>query len=318
MTKREQFIAALERKPITGRVPTFELVFFLTMEAFKKVHPTARYFGQWDQMSAKEKQLQQEDIADTYIEIARRYNHNAIFVQPSVGSFEEIVRLLTIIREKTGDEYYLTMHGDPTFAIPNGNDMTEFAVGFYEEPEKMHEIARKNVDGCKEFAESLAKIGGLLDGFTMCSDYCFNVNPFFNASMFGEFISPYLQEICTAYRDMRFYTIKHTDGNIMPIVDQMVQCGPDALHSLDPQGGVNLAKVKAMYGDKVCLVGNVNCGLLQTGTNEEVEADVRRSLREGMPGYGYIFSTSNCVYTGLQLERYELINKIWFEEGIYR
>jgi len=33
MTPREKFIAALERRPITGRVPHFELVFFLTMHA---------------------------------------------------------------------------------------------------------------------------------------------------------------------------------------------------------------------------------------------------------------------------------------------
>lgn len=48
----------------------------------------------------------------------------------------------------------------------------------------------------------------------------------------------------------------------MPILDQMVECGPDALHSLDPQGGVSLKKVKEMVGDKVALCGNVNCGLL--------------------------------------------------------
>ncbi len=43
---------------------------------------------------------------------------------------------------------------------------------------------------------------------------------------------------------MGYYTIKHTDGNIMPILDQMVECGPDALHSLDPQGGAVLSEVK--------------------------------------------------------------------------
>jgi len=35
-------------------------------------------------------------------------------------------------------------------------------------------------------------------------------------------------------------------------------------------------------------------------------------------GAGYIFCTSNCAYTGLPLERYELMNKIWREEGIYQ
>ena len=42
MTPRARFTAALERKPITGLVPHFELVFFLTMEAFGKVHPSHR------------------------------------------------------------------------------------------------------------------------------------------------------------------------------------------------------------------------------------------------------------------------------------
>jgi hypothetical protein len=127
-----------------------------------------------------------------------------------------------------------------------------------------------------------------------------------------------LDRVLKEYRDMGFYSIKHTDGNIMPILEQMVQCGPDALHSLDPQGGVSLKEVKKLCGDRVALCGNVNCGLLQTGTDEQVIADVRRALSEGMDGYGYIFCTSNCAYTGLPLERYELIHKIWREEGIYR
>ena len=41
MTPREKFIMALEGKQPPGRVPHFELVFFLTMEAFGRVHPIA-------------------------------------------------------------------------------------------------------------------------------------------------------------------------------------------------------------------------------------------------------------------------------------
>jgi uroporphyrinogen decarboxylase len=45
MTPREKFIASLERRPILGLVPHFELVFYLTMEAFGKVHPLQRNYG---------------------------------------------------------------------------------------------------------------------------------------------------------------------------------------------------------------------------------------------------------------------------------
>jgi hypothetical protein len=39
VTPRESFLRALERRPHVGRVPTFEHVFFLTMDAFGRVHP---------------------------------------------------------------------------------------------------------------------------------------------------------------------------------------------------------------------------------------------------------------------------------------
>lgn len=318
MTPRERFIRALRREPLTGLVPHFELVFFLTMEAFGKVHPSHRRYDQWYQMTARERELHLADMADLYIRTAETYGHSAIFVHPNPGGEEDTVRLLELIRERTGDTYYLTMHGDPTFAIPEGDAMMEFTTRLFEESEKVKEEAESRLADAVASAERLVtRHPGLLDGYTLCSDYCFNVNPFFSPAMFEEFIAPYLQRVIDAYHAMGLYTIKHTDGNIMPILEQMVECGPDALHSLDPQGGVSIPEVRRITKGRVALCGNVNCGLLQTGTDEECIADVRRSLREGMAEPGYIFCTSNCAYTGMPLERYELMNRIWREEGIY-
>ncbi len=317
MTEKERFIKALKREPLTGHVPTFELVFYLTLEAVGKVHPDHRRYGQWSQMSESEKKLQISDMADSYLLVAEKYHHSAIFIHPNPGDFKNTVRLLETIREKSGDKYFLMMHGDPTYSMPNGDNMEEFTDKLYNDGESLKNNAELQLLYFMNLAEKMTKYPGLLDGFALCSDYCFNVNPFFTPEMFGEFITPYLKRVLDAYRSMGYYSIKHTDGNIMPIADQMVQCGPDALHSLDPQGGVDLKEMRRLYADKVCLIGNVNCGLLQTGSEEECIADVRRALRDGMAGYGYVFSTSNCAYTGLSLDRYELMNRIWWEEGVY-
>jgi uroporphyrinogen decarboxylase len=122
-------------------------------------------------------------------------------------------------------------------------------------------------------AEIIAKHGGL-DGLALCTDYCFNTGPFLNPNRFSEFVTPYLAQLIQGYRDLGFYTIKHTDGNIMPIIDQLVQCHPHALHSLDPQAGVNIAEVKRRYGDQVCLIGNVNCGLMDMRFSMECQGEV--------------------------------------------
>ena len=317
MTPRERFIAALERRPLVGRLPHFELVFYLTMEVFGRVHPSHRFYSQWDQMSETERQFHRLDIADLFIATAERFEHSAIFLHPNPGREEEAFRLIDLVREKSGDTYFLMLHGDATYGVPSGGQMVEFAAQVYEQPEKVKAEAQERVVRALERAERLARHGGL-DGFALCGDYCFNTGPFLPPDLFAEFVTPFLVELTQGYRDMGFYVIKHTDGNIMPILDQLMASRPHALHSLDPQGGVDIAEVKRLVGDQVCLIGNVNCGLLETGTDEECVESVRYALRHGMPGGGYIFSTSNCIYTGMRLSRYELMLDVWGREGNYK
>ncbi len=315
MTPRERFIAALERRPIPGRVPHFELVFFLTMEAFGKVHPSHRYYDQWQQMSETERRLHRRDMAQLFVDTAERFEHDAIFVHPNPGGADEEIRLLDEIRDIEGGKYFLMMHGDPTFGIPNGAQMEEMSVSMNEEPTRVEADAQRSVDWHLKRADRL-KEHGALDGFALCSDYCFNTGSFLPMPWFDRFITPYLNQSVKEYRDRGFYVIKHTDGNIMPILDRLVGSNPHALHSLDPQGGVDIAEVVRLVGDQVCVCGNVDCGLLQTGTDEECIGSARYALQSGMRAPGYIFSTSNCIYTGMSLDRYELVRQVWRHEGI--
>jgi len=78
-----------------------------------------------------------------------------------------------------------------------------------------------------------------------------------------------------------------------------------------------MAEIKRLFGNKFCLIGNLNCGVLQTGTDEEVIESVRYALQNGMTGGGYIFSTSNYIYTGMRLCRYNLMLNIWRKDGNY-
>lgn len=321
-TPRERFINALTLGQPAGRVPHFELVFFLTMEAFGKVHPSHRSYAQWNQMEEKERQLHREDMADIYIATAERFEHDAIFIHPNPDTIEETILLIEAIRRKTGDRYFIMRHGDATFSLPDGTHMQEFSYRIQDDRAGLKAEARQMVAdavrAAERYANWKAKTGHAgLDGFALCADYCYNTGPFLSPRLFSELVTPYLEQLVRAYRELGFYVIKHTDGNIMPILDQLVQTHPHALHSLDPQGGIDIAEVKRLYGDQLCLIGNVNCGKLDTGSDAEVIASVRYALQSGMPGGGYVFSTSNCIYTGMRLERYDLMLESWRKEGNY-
>jgi len=316
MTPRERFIAALEGEGLTGRVPHFELVFYLTMEAFGRVHPDHRNYSQWVQMTDDERRVHIRDMAEIFVMTADRFDHSGILLHSVLNGQEDEFRLIDEVRRLSGDKYCLMVHGDATYGIPSGQDMTEFCGQLADDPDKAKDDCRRRVDEYLARAERLKANGGI-DGFCLCSDYCFNTGPFFSPEWFDDFITPYLIDLVAGYRRQDFYVIKHTDGNIMPVLDRLIQAGPHALHSLDPQGGVDIAEVKKRVGEKITLIGNVNCGLLDTGTDDQCVESARYALKHGMPGGRYIFSTSNCIYTGMRPERYELILDVWRKEGNY-
>ena len=105
----------------------------------------------------KERQLHRIDMAESVIATAERYEHSAIFLHPNPDNVEETERLVDLVREKTGDRYFLMRHGDATFPIPAGDDMLDFVYRLADEPEKVKQEAQDRVDRALERAEQLSK-----------------------------------------------------------------------------------------------------------------------------------------------------------------
>jgi uroporphyrinogen decarboxylase len=112
------------------------------------------------------------------------------------------------------------------------------------------------------------------------------------------------------------YAVKHTDGDIMPILDQLASTGIDALHSLDPMAGVDIAEVRRRVGPRLCLIGNVNCAWVQAGTREQIRDSALYCLRHGgVDGGAYVYSTSNCIFRGVPMENYLYMLELREEYG---
>jgi uroporphyrinogen decarboxylase len=80
---------------------------------------------------------------------------------------------------------------------------------------------------------------------------------------------------------------------------------------------MDMAVIKQRAGDRVCLLGGVQCSLLQTGTEAEIIEQCKYVLRHGLPGGGYIYGTTNVASKGLPLERYQLILELRDRYGRY-
>ena len=301
MTPKERAIIALEgRTP--DMVPHFELEFQLTEEYFGKEFSTRE---EWERGASKQGDLLRRDAA-LFVEVADAFDYCAILYshvhRPSEADY---VEGLCALREADGGRRLILAHGDSTMVIPDGEHMVEASIDLFERALETKAREDRRVDEALERGRRLIEAGA--DGFALCSDYCFNSGPFLSPAMFAEFVTPYLARLIDGYRDMGAYVIKHTDGDIMPILNQIVAARPHALHSLDPMAGVDISEVKRLYGEQVCLIGNINCALMQTGADDEILESCRYAMESGKPGGGYIFSTSNCIFKGMPKRSYDLM-----------
>lgn len=305
MLPRERARLALERKQ-PDYVPHFELEMQLTQEFFGKSFSTR---DDWEQPQANKKQLIRSD-SELLLQIVDTFDYAIIFYSGFCRpTFEDVLEGIRVLREMDGGKRLLMAHGDSTLSIPNGENMVEHAFELFEHPEKIKTQQTQAKDEALEHGRQALQAG--IDGFILCADYCFNDGPFLSPRMFAEFVTPYLTGLIKGYREMGALVIKHTDGDIMPIIDQLVSANPHALHSLDPMAGVDIKEIKEKYGDKIALVGNVNCALMQTGTEEEIIENCRYALESAKPGGGYIYSTSNVIYKGMPKRSYELMLEVY-------
>lgn len=313
MTLKERAVTALNYG-IPDAIPTFELEFQLVPELKNGRDFTSSWALDQMHLSEKERDRKLFENAELMVEVYSALEYSIFNV--AYLNFEDVKKTVRYIKELSGEKFLLTHHGDGTFALPDGNGMYDFAYRMADDPEGLHEEAERMANAAIAYNKRLFDCG--IESFMLCSDYCYNSGPFLSPAMFREFITPYLAKIIYEIRKMGGYAIKHTDGNIMPILDQLIECEPHCIHSIDPMAKVDIAEVKRLMAPhRIALCGNVNCALMQTGTDEEVRESALYAIRSAKPGGGYIFSTSNVPFRGMPLSRYLMVLDVWKANRYY-
>lgn len=194
--------------------------------------------------------------------------------------------------------------------------MENLLVAYITNPEFVHRLARVVIDYKKRVMERAIEMGA--DIVMTGDDYADRRGPIMSPDHFREFVLPYLKEMVDLAKSKGVPFIKHTDGNIWPIIDMIVDTGIDGLDPLEPIAGMDIGRVKELYGDRIAVVGNVDCGeLLSRGTVEEVVEAVKETIAKASPGGGHILASSNSIHPAVKPENYKAMVEAAREFGRY-
>jgi len=164
-----------------------------------------------------------------------------------------------------------------------------FSISLATDPGLVEYFMDRITDWLTEVAEGLCQLG--FDFIWAADDIAYRAAPFFSPQMYRDHLLPYTRKVAAKITKPWIY---HSDGNLLPMLDDLLSQGMNAIHPLEP-GSMDLDYLKQHYGDRCAFVGNIDMDLLGRGTPEEVRQQVKERIAQLGPGYGYLLSSSNSI-----------------------
>ena len=155
--------------------------------------------------------------------------------------------------------------------------------------EILEETTRYNVAVCHAVAETRLSPAVLTYGDIACKGRLLHSPDYLRREFF-----PRLKRLNDAWHEHGFRCLFHSDGQLMEVMDDLIDAGIDGLNPIETVAGMDLAEVKGTCGDKIFLAGGIDMSqLLSLGSPEEVREVCRDAIRTAYPGY-FIGSTTEA------------------------
>jgi len=323
MTRRDDILKAW-RGGQPPSVPLWELEFHL----FNRYSKTPIVVGhEFAALSDAAKVDTLARNADVMVDVADRLGFSAVTspnhyweIAPGYGAYywlpdEWMVRQLAALRKAAGDELAVAAFGFATISPPIGEAFEQFCFQLFDAPDQLESAAARTLDGGLARARQLRDAGA--DAVVNACDIANNHGVFFTPDQMDRLWWPFFHQWVAAVHDLGLVAILHTDGQLTSILETLASSRLDALQAIDPVAGMDIAAVKRAVGTRLCLCGNIDCGLLQFGPEDNVFRQTQQVIRAAKPGGAFVLGGSNAVFDEVPTRHYDAMLAAWRENGDY-
>jgi hypothetical protein len=321
---KHDLIDALNNCTPSVAVPLWEIEF----QAWNAVTSRKVIFGSaFAKLTAAEQETALHINAEELIETSCKWGYAALTVpgpywelSPGEPAFywlphESRVKQIQLMKKLAGDRLMLVGATGGVLGMPSSRNYVEYCYTLIDAPEQIDEMARQYLYG------GLAAVDWMCDcgvEIMMCpADIADNRGPFYNPEQMHRFILPYVSEWAAAVRQRGCYAFFHSDGNLMPCLDDLCNCGLHAIQAIDPTAGMEMATAKKVAARRLCLAGNIDCNQLLMDSPDNIYAATKKLLVECKTGGGMILGCSNAVVAETPIENYNAMLRAWKEYGHY-
>ncbi len=162
----------------------------------------------------------------------------------------------------------------------------EFALGLIDKVTDVH---------CRLLELVLDAAGDYLDILELPGDDYAALRPIISPKMFDRFFAPAWQRIIGLIKSAAPHCkiLFHSDGNMEVFLGRLADLGVDIFHCLEPMPGVDMARIKALYGEELCFWGAIDIKRALQQDEATVEKEVKSRILQLAQGGGYVLSPAN-------------------------
>jgi len=171
--------------------------------------------------------------------------------------------------------------------------MEGFSMALFENPELVKQLNDKIGNLVLSMFEYFARDDSV-NALWFSDDIAFTNALLMSPEVLHQYFFPWLKKIARLAKQANKPLIFHTDGVLWDVLDDIVACGVDALHPIEPKA-MDIKDVKEKYGQALCLIGHVDVDLLARGTENEVRKIVRTNFEQAGYDGGYIIGSGNSI-----------------------
>jgi len=230
------------------------------------------------------------------------------------GEQSEPDTLARLDRDKTRHCVF-TKTGGPYLRTTFVRGETQFLTDIATDPPLARALADKMAAHLTAVAlEGLRRWDTRSSGVWIYDDMAYNDGPMFSPRSFERVFLPGYRSMINAFKNAgATYVMLHSDGDIRPLLDMLIDAGIDGIHPLERRAGMDPATLRAAYPRLILAGGMDNSGTLIDGPAERIETDARELIELGRNG-GLIIGT-HSISPEIPLENFCVYDRVCRDDG---
>jgi len=335
MSQRDRIHTALQHQE-PDRTPIFEYVLLSPLADFFLGHPYSGDPDNWDRYLNElgwEQSVRQNAI--DRVELARKLGHDMLYVTPNPPPSSPIETVVipppgndpvdNLRWRNTRDAENLAVEDDSLLVFIDVIEEMErqeldlpilapaYLHGIWTDVDLMQTMVLDPESAHHHFELATMKALILIEKYLALGIDQIGIGGDFSGTRslisprhYRNFIVPELRKLSDQIHSAGAFAINASDGDLWPVIDDfLVGSGVDGYLEIDLHAGMELYRLKTLYGSQVTFYGNLDCGIeLSFGTPEQVRQHTLDCLEAGWGSGGHILCASNAITSSVPLKNY--------------